>query len=417
MKKSLMFIALMSVLALPCFADVPPGVPTAPLAPELRFRSFEGDIPSLLSEEKEVPPGWTANTGSASQVARPIVLFGAMTSGAVVTPAGDVRQSGVFGKNAYIEGKADYSLKFDSDITASPLPFKGDVVVAAGMNVYRLSGTNSKWQLTLDGTPTDMTAAGNAIFLGTDVGTCLCVDGETGRVIWKHQDDKLVYRAAPVVVGDTVVFGGLTGKLTAYRMSDGELVWQQDQKGGLSAAPTYAEGQLFVGGNNTLFTSLNPENGSKVWGGGAGGAIMFSPSYDQGVVYFAGDDGVVVATKLHKVIPLWRSQPMGSLASSVIPDGQGRLFGVTVLGKVFALDAKSGKLLMSYDLGEPVATPLVLSSEQLFVVTASGKLKALPLKSDGKVVEMKLNGVVDTAPVMIDGKLWISHGSELHVVH
>ena len=113
----------------------------------------------------------------------------------------------------------------------------------------------------------------------------LCLDENTGDVLWSHQWDcpyttvaayAIGPRATPTVEGDRVYALGAEGNFFCFNSLNGKIVWQRDFKKdyqlqmpewGTAAHPLIDGDNVIsiVGGENSTVVAFNKKNGDEVW--------------------------------------------------------------------------------------------------------------------------------------------------------
>lgn len=116
-------------------------------------------------------------------------------------------------------------------------------------------------------------------------GLMAAINIETGELAWEWQAPRgHLYNATPaahegLVYGSDVrqvVLLPYTGKMVAFNEVDkgGDLVWQQEDMGGLTA-PAVVDGQLISGASNSMYiTSVDPKTGEILWRTWTGGEML-----------------------------------------------------------------------------------------------------------------------------------------------
>lgn len=138
-----------------------------------------------------------------------------------------------------------------------------------------------------------------------DQARLVCVDSQTGEEIWRATypttyKDHYGYsggpRASPVIDGDRVYSFGVEGRLRAYRVEDGELLWEVDTTAkfgvvqnffGVGSTPVI-EGNLLI----AMIGGSRP-NPPSLWSGelrGNGSGIVAFDKSNGEVVYRASDE-------------------------------------------------------------------------------------------------------------------------------
>lgn len=124
----------------------------------------------------------------------------------------------------------------------------------------------------------------------------LCLDAESGRVLWKHEYEarySISYpagpRCTPVIDGDRVYVVGAMGHMFCLRTGDGSVVWQKsfvDDYGtqlptwGMVASPLIDGHQVItlVGGvSNSLVVSFDKATGKERWRSLEDSGVGYSP--------------------------------------------------------------------------------------------------------------------------------------------
>lgn len=267
--------------------------------------------------------------------------------------------------------------------------------------------------------------SGNNLFLGDSIGRLYALNTSSGVTLWTVDGDiHSTVIGLPAVQGDTVVFahadgsiscvnasdgstlwtytlpsnetGGLndgvvlgggmvyaaynSGKLCAFDLKNGRIVWTYESEQGLRTAPIYANGLVLLGEYNGLFSMLDAKTGNRVNGGGAGGAVN-SPVVNAGNVYYSAWDGSVHAVQIKDVIPLWDANVREPITTApVIADGI--IVVATAMGKVVALNESDGAFLWQFETrgGEVPAAP-VISGGRVLVGTGDGRAVVLDAKT------------------------------------
>ncbi len=112
----------------------------------------------------------------------------------------------------------------------------------------------------------------------------LCLDAETGRILWKHEypvSYTIGYahgpRATPTVDGNRVYTIGAMGDMFCLDVQSGKILWQRDFKKdfgtrmpawGMSAPPLIDDGNrivALVGGSDGIVASMNKMTGEVLW--------------------------------------------------------------------------------------------------------------------------------------------------------
>ena len=124
----------------------------------------------------------------------------------------------------------------------------------------------------------------------------LCLDAESGNILWKHEHPArytISYpagpRATPVVDGDRVYTVGAVGHMFCFDVTSGDIVWQQNFQTdygtelptwGMAASPLVDGDRLItlVGGRNgSLLVCFDKHTGDEIWRAIDDPAVGYSP--------------------------------------------------------------------------------------------------------------------------------------------
>lgn len=104
-------------------------------------------------------------------------------------------------------------------------------------------------------------------------------------------------------------FGSRAGGVAAFRISDGEILWESSDAGFTHASPTYRPDSdtVFCGSNSGTFRCLRAEDGSVLWRRDFGHPIKIRPtvSPDGSKVFFGCFDGMLRCLDARDGRTLW----------------------------------------------------------------------------------------------------------------
>ena len=140
-------------------------------------------------------------------------------------------------------------------------PFAGPPTIADGSvyagfadrTVYAVQAEDgaARWSARLNGSaPVSPLVATPSAVIAVDVGTfgsqVYALDPANGRRLWDHPMGVPVFRAAPVVLGTAVVTGGIDGRLRAFDLAGGDLIWFSSLGGPIRALASDGETLIAV---------------------------------------------------------------------------------------------------------------------------------------------------------------------------
>lgn len=251
-------------------------------------------------------------------------------------------------------------------------------------------------------------AAGRVMVVAVD-NTLMTFDAATGAPGWTYQGltepARILAASSPAVSGDTVVTSFSSGELVALRVANGNDLWnealsQANRTNALSeirdipGRPVIYQGDVFAASHSGVFVATDLRSGQARWSLPVTGTTTPFPSGD--VVYVVSKKGEVIcasresgqiywindlnATREGKKIggflgmgrkkilrPIW--------ASPLLANNRVLVAGST--GEMVALNAKTGEVQRTIDLGAPVLIGPIAVNGTVYVVTDEAQLIAL----------------------------------------
>lgn len=195
---------------------------------------------------------------------------------------------------------------------------------------------------------------------------------QSGQQLWQVTADGSINGAPAILPGGQLAFGDSEGLFYFYE-NNGTRISKFILEGAVSSAPAVAaDGTVYIGTSAGFLYSfsagLEPLRQFE-----ADSAIFQVPAVDSnGTVYVATQDGHVHAV-YSDGIEAWEANLGEALAAPMLVGDDYRIFGMTTLGRVFALHSITGELIWDHYLGTDTRDSLALdSSGRLLVGTAFG---------------------------------------------
>ncbi len=233
------------------------------------------------------------------------------------------------------------------------------------------------------------TAAGDKMFVVTVSGRFFCLNGSDGAELWAvrglPQQASLLTSTSPAVDGDIVVVPYPSGDLMALKVSDGSPVWsenlsrtrQTSQLASMSdaARPAIDGGTVFAVGHAGRMVATQAKTGERLWSINVPGTQ--TPWVAGDTVYVVDTRGQVMALARLDGKTRWTAKLPDSRTWSGPVLAGGVLWLASNKGQLISVDAATGKVGGSVNLGEPVYIPPVVAQGRMFVLTDAAKLIAL----------------------------------------
>ena len=231
--------------------------------------------------------------------------------------------------------------------------------------------------------------ANGVVYFGAGDGRVYAVDAATGKERWRAQTGGRV-RASPAVDASRVYVGAADGRVYAFDRASGAERWKFDTEGvklnsggfgydrrTVQSSPAVSNGTVFVGARDGWIYAIDAATGTERWRFDHKISwINTSPAIVDGVVYAGSSDAQFVqALDAATGKELWRtttgttwSSP--AVAGDIVYAGDG-------MGRLHALDRKSGKALWSFRTGSTVHSSPTPTGDLVFVGSTDGGVYAL----------------------------------------
>ena len=309
--------------------------------------------------EELVPPleqVWTYDTDAGFVAAAPLLLQDVVL---IATQEGDVQtvkledgdhlSTGEFGEA--IEGTP----ALEDDLLFVPVA-QGDEAVVA----YDLDRAEELWAA--EGPPVEAgLLAVEGVLVAADVhGDVTAREFRSGREQWRYtSQSKAPVLAAPLSPdGENILVADAEGTVRMLAWKDGSLQWEKNLAAPVYVTPAANDSTVFLPTTRGRFVALDA----------ASGAVRWQHVMSDTTVRFASpavsDQRIIVGAS----------------------DGQLR-----------ALDPASGRLQWTFDAGEALSTPPLITRSNVYVGSMGGKLFGLNAATGEKKWEKKLQGPINSA--------------------
>jgi len=197
---------------------------------------------------------------------------------------------------------------------------------------------------------------------------------------------------------DTLYTVAVNGKVKAWNVHDGRVLWEQKTQYAFSCGAGVAENTdfLLIGTRDGLVVALRKADGSFVWERRLGSEILSSPEVGADFSIVRSADGKLFGLETANGAPLWtysRQVPGLSLHGTSSPL---RLSDIVLAGfdngKLVGLEAKTGKALWEVAVAQPsgrsdlermvdIDADLQISGPTLYVSAYQGRTVAVDLRN------------------------------------
>ncbi|MFN3522426.1 MAG: PQQ-binding-like beta-propeller repeat protein [Phenylobacterium sp.] len=363
----------------------------------------------------ELSVAWRRGFGEGSKRGRHVTAPPVMAAGKVFVMDGEATVSAIDAASGGQAWRVDLrpDLKRDREAFGGGLAYAdGKLYVSSGYRfVARLDAQTGQveWKKSteqpLHAAPTVALGRVMVVAIDNTLVTFEAADGEPG---WTYQaltePARILKASSPAVQGDTVVASFGSGELVALRIANGNELWSEtlsraNRSNALSeirdipGRPVIYEGDVYAVSHSGVFAATDLRTGVPRWTlpisgittPWVAGDVVYVVSRSGQVICIARESGQVywirdlnegqAATKKgflgfggkKDARPVW-SSPL--LASN-------RLVLGSSTGRVVALNAKTGEIEKSIDVGAPVLIAPIAADGKIFIATDEAQLVAL----------------------------------------
>ena len=294
-------------------------------------------------------------------------------------------------------GKKLWSFESGKRIVGTPAVGEGIVVFgSADRHIYGLNAKDGSllWKIEVAEPVLGAAAIENGIaYIGASDHTFRAIDIHTGKIVWAYTGVKGYIETKPLITEDKIVFGAWDNTLYALNKPDGKELWKWT--GGLTRMhfspaavwPVAADGKVFITDPQRAMTAIDLKTGDTVWRtfqSMVRETIGLSEDHERVYSKTMNDSIVCYSTQGDTPKELWASNVSFGYehAPSMQVEKDGIMFGSTKEGLIFALEARTGKVLWKHKIGNSlISTVVPLSGREVLFTATSGEVGLLRIKN------------------------------------
>ena len=293
-------------------------------------------------------------------------------------------------------GKKLWSFASGKRIVGTPAVSEGIVVFgSADRNIYGLNAADGslRWKVeAAEPVLGAVTIHEGIAYVGASDKTFRAIDIQTGKVVWSYEQVKGYIETKPLVVDDKVIFSAWDNTLYALEKATGKEIWKWT--GGLTRMhfspaavwPVASNGKVFIADPQRAMTAVNLQNGETVWrtfrsqvretiGLSEDGERVYSKTMNDSIVCYS--------TLTDTPEQVWASNVGFGYehAPSMPLEKDGVVYGSTKEGLLFALEAKTGKIIWKHKIGNSLINTVVpLNGREVLFTATSGEVGLIRMK-------------------------------------
>ncbi len=260
--------------------------------------------------------------------------------------------------------------------------------------------------------------AGDRGFVADYRGRIRAFDVPSGRVLWQRDLERPVSSAAGLV-GGTLLFGTREGGVLALDADSGKPLWRAEVSSEVLAAPRGESGIAVVRTVDGKLYGLDAKTGQRKWVYDRNVPVLTlrgtsAPVVNSGIVIAGFDSGKLAALTLENGTVLWEATvavPRGGSELERLTDidgdpvlRDGVVYAASYGGRVAAVQLASGRLVWTRDVGSYAG--LAVDEGRVYVTDSEGAVWALDRRSGATLWKQeRLLHRRPTAPALVGDAL------------
>ena len=293
-------------------------------------------------------------------------------------------------------GKKLWSFVSGKRIVGTPAVSQGIVVFgSADRTIYGLNAADGslRWKVNAaEPVLGAVTIHEGIAYVGASDKTFRAIDVQSGKVVWSYDQVKGYIETKPLIADNKVIFSAWDNTLYALDKATGKEIWKWT--GGLTRMhfspaavwPVTSNGKVFIADPQRAMTAIDLQNGETIWrtfrsqvretiGLSEDGERVYSKTMNDSIVCYS--------TLTNTPEQVWASNVGFGYehAPSMPQEKDGVMYGSTKEGLLFALEAKTGKIIWKHKIGNSLINTVVpLNGREVLFTATSGEVGLIRMK-------------------------------------
>ena len=293
-------------------------------------------------------------------------------------------------------GKKLWSFVSGKRIVGTPAVSQGIVVFgSADRTIYGLNAADGslRWKVNAaEPVLGAVTIHEGIAYVGASDKTFRAIDIQTGKVVWSYDQVKGYIETKPLIADNKVIFSAWDNTLYALDKATGKEIWKWT--GGLTRMhfspaavwPVASNGKVFIADPQRAMTAIDLQSGETIWrtfrsqvretiGLSEDGERVYSKTMNDSIVCYS--------TLTNTPEQVWASNVGFGYehAPSMPQEKDGVMYGSTKEGLLFALEAKTGKIIWKHKVGNSLINTVVpLNGREVLFTATSGEVGLIRMK-------------------------------------
>lgn len=289
-------------------------------------------------------------------------------------------------------------------------------VVVSSDAVVALNRTNGtqQWELPIEWeddsltNTTSHTVAGETVYVGTNETDVYALDRADGTEQWTNTVPERLPQ--PTVVGDIVVFVGLTG-VYAFHAEDGSEAWTWQTEGNI-VGQLFHDGRLFVGDSDGIVAALDVATGAERWQITPSRSWVSPSVVSQSQLFAGAFEGAVYSVNTEDGSIEWRRSTPDTTVS--VSHADGTVYVGDRTGRVAALNADTGTERWTFTTGD--SARVHPRGDRVYVASHDGSLSQLTAADGNERWTFETGGWVEHLAITETGIYVGSRDSHLYAL-
>lgn len=225
----------------------------------------------------------------------------------------------------------------------------------------------------------------DSLYLGANDGTVYALLKTTGKVVWRTRTPGPI-ASSPALHGGKLYQTVMDGKLYVLDAETGAIEWSWHAGSRLESSPIVVDGRIVFGSHEGKVFAIDPKRRRPAWTFTTDDAVKGAVAGHGRSVYVGTYGGNVYKLRTSDGSQVWRSQTrrefaFGGALYSTPAVAYGRVFVGSTDGRVYALGARTGKVLWVRSTGDWVYASPAIAHERVFVGSYDRWFYALDAKT------------------------------------
>lgn len=323
------------------------------------------------------------------------------------------------------EAEEARGLKEYGEIMVAPAVKDGKVYVGSvNSNLYALDAATGEeeWAFTENRSSIDVApAVGDSTVFFSSGGGLYAIDLQTREERWRHEEG--LSPIHPLIHDEGIYLGDIGGHVYALDRTTGEERWSRDMgEVKVESPPALSDGRLYVLAADLELVSIELDSGEDVWSVRPDveerALSRGSPVVHEELVYVGNVEGQLFAFDKTTGEETWRVE------TSEVINGSPTVFEDVVYLRtycdgdvcLYALDAHTGEEIWQSQYKADAAVTSPATADGVLYFGAGEGLYAVDAETGDQIGHFPVEGGVQSAPVILNGRVYFPSGRYLNVV-